>query len=109
MIDIAAIKDWLGLIALLISVGTSIVLFVGSGAKRNSAKLEKQEEKLTEHDRRIQRLESTLEHLPSRETTHKLELALEQIAGQLAVMDARLKPIEPAIYRLQEALVEKSK
>lgn len=109
MIDIGALKDWLGVIAVLISIGTSIVLFVGSGAKRNAEKIDKQESKLTDHDRRIQRLEGEIEHLPKRETAHNLELALVRITGRLDTMDERLTPIAATSVRLQEFLLEQAK
>lgn len=114
--DVSVLKDWLGLIALLISIGTSVVLFVGSGAKKNSARIEELDADLTAHDRRIQKIESDLGHLPDRETIHKLELAIAdlsgglrameaQIEGQLKAMDERLKPISQTTIRLQEFLI----
>lgn len=109
MIEVSALKDWLGLVALLISIGTSVVLFVGSGSKRNAEKIDKQESKLTDHDRRIQRLEAEVSHLPNRETAHKLELALVQISGRLDTLDERLTPIAATSVRLQEFLLEQAK
>lgn len=120
MIEVSALKDWLGLISLMISVGTSIVLFVGSGSKKNAEQLEKLEEKVGDHGGRISAIETNMMHLPSRETAHKLELALAQISGRLDSMDAqiegrmnamdeRLKPIAATSERLHELLMEQAR
>ncbi len=95
----------LGLIALL---GHAKGYF-SSGEKTNSARLEKVESKLVDHDRRIQAAEAEIQHLPDKDTAHKLELALIQISGRLDTLDERLSPIAATSVRLQEYLLDQAK
>ncbi|WCA60276.1 DUF2730 family protein [Agrobacterium tumefaciens] len=71
-----------------------------------STAITKVDQKLIEHDRRIQTVESELRHMPSKETTHQLERTMERILGRLDTMDERLKPIAATNHRLQEYLLE---
>lgn len=109
MIEIAALKDWLGLISLLISVGTSIVLFVGSGSKKNAERLDKQEIRLGEHDRLIQKIVGELEHLPNRDSLHRLEMNMEKLNARLDVFAESLKPIRNNTELLNDLLREQVK
>ena len=92
----------LGLIALL---GHAKGYF-SSGEKTLGDRVKMAEKKLIEHDRRIQAVEGEIKHLPDRETTHRMELAMSEINGKLNVMAERLKPIEAIGERLQETLME---
>ncbi|MBX3580817.1 MAG: DUF2730 family protein [Rhizobiaceae bacterium] len=97
--DLAPLVPWVSFAALLISVGASLYTMLTSGAKANQTKL-------TDHDRRIQHLENELKHLPDRDQTHRLEIGLEKLTGQMAMFDERLKPIAAISTRLQEFLIE---
>ncbi len=77
--------------------------------KRMDERLAKAESKLVEYDRRIQAIEGKIKHLPDRETTHRMELAMSEINGKLNVMAERLKPIEAIGERLQETLMEQAR
>jgi len=72
-------------------------------------KVEKIEAELVGNDRRIQAIEGEIKHLPDRETTHRMELAMTEISGKLNVMAERLKPIEAIGERLQETLMEQAR
>ena len=63
---------------------------------------------LVEHDRRIQTIEGEIKHLPDRDTTHRMELAMAEISGNLNVMAERLKPIEAIGERLQNTLLNRA-
>lgn len=107
--DVSVMKDWLGLIALLISIGTSVVLFVGSGSKKNAEKIEKQQSQLNDHDRRIQNLEGELGHLPKATALHELELNMEKLNAQIAVLTESLKPIRANAELINDLLREQVK
>jgi len=101
MMDVSPLKDWLGLIALLISVGSSIVLFLKSDAKKAA-------ETLVTHDRRIQAVEAELQHMPSKETVHKLQLDLTEMKGQMASMVKSSEATERATRRVEDFLMSKA-
>ncbi len=110
--DIAAIVPWLSAAALLISIGTAISTIVNAGAKANGAKL-------ADHEGRLTKLEGDFKHLPSRDATHQLELAVKdltaatktmeaKLAGRMDALDERLKPVAATSARLQEHLLRQA-
>ena len=119
------LKDWLGLVALLISVGSFFYNSVTSGgskalkkvddlAESTSEKIEQLEKEIdarTEKadrdaslkgesimqrfallDLQMAKFDEALKHLPDREQSHRLELALAKLTGQMEA-DARLADI----------------
>jgi len=50
-----------------------------------------------------------IRHLPSRDQTHELALALRDMRGELSVLTERLKPISHTSERLQEWLIDEAK
>ena len=53
--------------------------------------------------------ENELEHLPNKETTHRLETTMARLEGELRVMAESLKPVARISERLQEFLLEQVK
>lgn len=112
----AIIGFLLGCVNLIAAVRTML----SAGEKKLDERQVKSESKLIEHDRRIQAIEGDLKHLPDRNTTHRLELMMEQVVGRLntmekaqdgrfSTMEERLKPIQAVGERLEEVLVEQAK
>ena len=52
-------------------------------------------------------IESDLKHLPDKETTHRLEVALGEVKTEMGRLTERMKPIANMADRMQEALIEK--
>lgn len=108
ILDLAAVS---GMVALALSTlnlfGLLRNMFT-SGERKLDERVAKVESKLIEHDRRVQAVENEMKHLPDRDTAHKLEIAMERIAGRLDAMDERLRPIANTNHRLQEFLLEQA-
>lgn len=109
----ADIIPWLTLFLSSVAVFGVVKGWMSSGEKEMSKSIasvrkdvDAQTTKLTDHDRRIQSVETEMKHLPNRETAHALELALSRINGRLDTMDERLKPLAATTHRLQEYLME---
>lgn len=114
------VSQYLGLALAIIALLGHAKGYFSSGEKTLTARVGKVEEKLVEHDRRIQAVESDIEHLPDRETTHRMEVAMTKIigrldaqeaalAGRFETMDERLKPIQAIGERLQDVLIEQAR
>ncbi|TBZ98253.1 DUF2730 family protein [Rhizobium leguminosarum bv. viciae] len=124
------LKDIVLYVSLFLNTANAIALvksFFSSGEKQLADKISKlesktdaNEKKLTEHDRRVQMLESDMKHLPDRDTTHRIEMTMAQImgrldaqdatlAGRFSAMDERLKPIQAIGERLQDVLIEQAR
>lgn len=59
-------------------------------------------------NREVAKLADVVEHMPDKETTHRLEIALEGMRGEVRVLSERIKPVSAISERLQEAMLERS-
>lgn len=107
--DLATATPIVAFILAAIALATQVKSILSSGEKKLDERLTKAEGKLVEYDRRIQTIESEMHHLPDRETTHKMQISMERIAGRLDTMDERLRPIAATNHRLQEYLLEQAR
>ncbi|CDZ32200.1 Kinesin protein [Neorhizobium galegae bv. officinalis] len=118
--EISVLLPWVSGAISVITLLTLLKNMLSSGEKKLEERATKVENKLVEHDRRIQAIESDLKHLPDRETTHRIEMTMAQImgrldaqdatlAGRFEAMDERLKPIQAIGERLQDALIEQAR
>ncbi len=56
---------------------------------------------------KITRIEGELKHLPDKDSTHRLEIALGKMEAELGKLAAQVKPIAHMADRMQEAMLEK--
>lgn len=128
--DLAMVMPWVVALNTLISLGTIVYAVLTSSAKtalaeitalkeaieadRNKARQERQSqsdtmvERFAGFDKRLQRIEVDLAHLPKNEQTHALELAVERLTGRMEILDERLKPVAAISDRLQEFLLDQA-
>lgn len=105
------ILPWLSLASLILAIGTSAWTIL----KSPSAKLEKRvETEVGQLDRRMDHVESRtakieveLEHMPTRDGAHRLELAVTELNGKMEVLHERLKPVAAIADRMQDLLLHK--
>lgn len=109
MMDVAPLVPWIALAISSITLFGLVKNLLNSGEKEMKERQDKAEKTLIDHDRRIQTVESEMNHLPDRETTHKMQISMERIAGRLDTMDERLRPIAATNHRLQEYLLEQAR
>lgn len=108
IVDFASVLPWVSGLISIITLLTLLKNILSSGEKKLGEDLAEAKKKLVEHDRRIQTIEGEIKHLPDRETTHRMELAMTEISGKLNVMAERLKPIEAIGERLQNTLLNRA-
>lgn len=98
--DLNALMPWLGAIALIISVGTTITTFLTSGSKENS-------KTIADHERRIQAIEMEIKHLPEQGMVHALQLTLKDIQIEMASIKAATEQSTRTSRRVEEYLLGK--
>ena len=98
------IRAWLGLIALLISVGSAVYAFVTARSKTNSERLDAIDKRLGGHADRIQNLESEVKHLPNKDEVNNLQLSLTRMEGAVAVLTERIEGIGGTVTRIDSYL-----
>jgi len=102
------LKEYAGLLAVLISIGSTVWLWLTAGSRSNTDELRKVGEALDGHDRRIQSVEQEIKHMPSRETVHKLELTMKDMQTQLAAMAASSEATERTARRVEQFLIDRA-
>ncbi|WP_316191273.1 MULTISPECIES: DUF2730 family protein [unclassified Bradyrhizobium] len=56
---------------------------------------------------RLTRLEADMAHLPDKDVTHRLEMALGSMQAEMRELNAKVRPIAAMADRIQEVMVEK--
>lgn len=97
--ELGNLAQW---VALAVSIATVVFQTVSLRTKASA-------EKLGDLERRLTGLEGEVRHLPSRDSTHKMEIQLEKMNGQLLIMAERLAPMAATSERLQEFLLDEAK
>jgi len=98
-------KEWLGAAALVISIGVTIYAWMTARSKVNAEHLKAVDGGMKEHDRRIQNLESEIQHMPSKDSQHKLELSIAQMSGEMKTMSANMDSMTRTTRRMEEYLL----
>lgn len=107
--DPITVNPWLGLALSAIALLTALKGWISSGEKKNTSDIADLQKDLSAVTTRVQTIEGDLRHLPDRDATHRLELALSEMNGRLSSMDERLKPVAAIGERLQELLMQQVK
>lgn len=111
------LKDWLGLVAIVIAVGTSIWNIISSGSKKTASDLadfrkEDAEDKkalleaVAALGQRTQALEIGMQHLPDAKAVYDLRLALEQLSGKLGRMEENQIGMSRTVLQVQDFLMK---
>ncbi|MBS7586422.1 DUF2730 family protein [Ancylobacter defluvii] len=66
-------------------------------------------EQLADVDRRLGAAEMTIRHLPDKDMSHRLEMAIARLEGRMETMDERLKPVAVMAARVQERMFEETR
>jgi len=93
-------------IASLLAVMLSLYTLVTARNKKDVADLV---EGRASHEIRLTTLEGEVRHLPDKNAVHELQLAIEQVKGQLGIIVERVGPIKAIAERLQESMLEHGK
>lgn len=115
-LSLAPLVPWLTLLAVALSVGTTVWNLLGAGAKRAAERIEGHARRLGDHDQRLSALEQTQRSLPTKDDMHALHLGMSEMRGDLremrAAMDGNMKVmgrLETIVTRHEDHLLEGSK
>ncbi len=76
--------------------------------KASADRLEALEDRVDKAEDRVSRAESRLEHVPDKDVSHRLEMAIARLEGRMETMDERLKPVAAMANRVHERLFEEA-
>ena len=109
MMGVSEIKEWLGIIAIIISVGATIYAWITARSQKNSTRLVGVQKKMVEYDRRIQSLESEFKHLPTHEQVSELRVAIAELTGVTNSTQATVSSTNNAVKRLEQNFLDYKK
>ncbi len=109
MMDINIVGSWLGVVLAVIAILGHLKIFFGSGEAANAKKLEANEKKLTDHDRRIQTVEGELKHMPSKDMVNDIRLAMADMKGTVGTLTETLASVSRTVHRIDDYLREDAK
>lgn len=118
--DATFLKDWLGVAALLISVGGAFYAWVAaSGNKALKAVDDMKREALAEDKRvsehmgalekRVSAIESELKHLPTKEDLDDLKDRLADLSKEVAVSNKSMEAMQNVIKRVDDFVMRAGK
>ena len=98
------VKSWAGLLAVLISLGTTLWMWITAGSRSNTAELKTVNDILIKHSERIQTLEQEVKHLPDKDTVVELKLAISDLKGTVGRLDESLSGVQRTVLRIDDYL-----
>ncbi len=93
----------------LLAIASMIYTWLTARSRVNADEIKSLGERSREHDRRIDRIEKDIEHLPDRNHAHSTNVELANMRGEIQILNERLKPVAAISERLQEFLLEEAK
>ncbi|ETD85736.1 DUF2730 family protein [Rhodobacter capsulatus] len=102
VLNISPIVVWAVALSQLLTFGLTIWNLMASGSRANAKRLAEQAAVLDAHNLRITGLETGRSQLPSNKDLHELELAMEQLKGDIRAMTAAMTGQSAIMERLEQ-------
>jgi hypothetical protein len=108
MMDPAVVTPWVALVALILSIVNTVSVWVarpGRVAKaRHDALSETVNDNLKAHDRRIQKVENDLAHLPSITAVVDLKVSMAEVQGDVERIEETLGWVKNTVQSMDDYL-----
>jgi hypothetical protein len=107
--DLSILMPWVGAALSIIALVTQAKSFFSSGEKALDKRLETAEKTLIDHDRRVQKMENELAHLPDKDTVLDLKLALAELKGTVSTLGETVGSVSRTVHRIDDFLRQEGK
>lgn len=104
--ELQLLLPWLSGLVGLASLTYTIVSNRGKAAEARVTMLET---RIALQERLMTEVKGELEHVPGKDSAHRLEMSVERLEGRFMVLDERLKPMASTVERLQEFLLDQAR
>jgi uncharacterized protein YacL (UPF0231 family) len=105
--DMQFLKDWSGLLAVLISIGGSLFAWLTAGSKQNSQELVEVNKSIDLVETRLTKIEAEMKHLPDEKALMALKLDITEMKGSFGRMEESISGITRTVHRVEEYLLNK--
>lgn len=103
--EFGILKDFFGLIAIAISLGTGAYAFMTSKSRVNEEHLKRVDERLSDHDNQITSIKNDLKHLPGTDDVTELKLGLVELKGTVGRLEENMGSTSRTVHRMEEFLM----
>lgn len=107
MSGFADFKDTLYVIAILVSLASTFYLWVTAGSRGNEKGLKELGDKVGAIDMRVAKIEGEIQHLPTKESQHRIELSISEISGDMKQMAEAQKSTTMTVRRMEDVLMKR--
>ena len=104
LVDTELIRNWVAVIALVISASSVIVVWLKAPGQSIARKLGEIREDLKKHDRRIQRVEQEIKHLPTSEEVAELQIGVTRLEGDMKRIEETLGGVKSTVQSIDNYL-----
>jgi hypothetical protein len=101
VLNISPIVVWVVALSQLLTFGLTIWGLMSSGSRANAKRIEDHGKRIDDHGLRINGLEQGQRAMPSKDDMHELELAMEQLKGEMKTMSAVMTGNQQIMERLE--------
>jgi uncharacterized coiled-coil protein SlyX len=109
MSDLSFIKEWLSVVATGGVIASFILINWLRGQFTSVERFETAAKKIEILEDRVSKTEGQIEHLPDRNTAHRMEMAIARLEGRFEILDERLKPVSAMASRMQDYLMDEAR
>jgi Protein of unknown function (DUF2730) len=95
---------WAGLISLVLTIVNMAWILVNRGTDEFSKKQQRHEDKLIDHDRRVQAIEGELKHVPSKDQFQTMQLVVAKLEGHMGKVESEVSTINHTVRRIDDYL-----
>lgn len=100
-------KDTIIVINILVALCAIFYSWLTARSRGNQKGLKNLEEKVNGIDRRVAKIEGEMEHLPTKDGQHRLELAMSDMAGDMKKMTEALQGTKNTVARMETVLMDR--
>jgi len=102
--DISPLKDWLAVIGSMVAVGTAIYAILTARASKALSEVARIDHELSAINARVLKVETSIEHMPSREDLQRLEGIIQSTDRVVVRLEERMVTLVASVERIQSFL-----
>lgn len=101
------LKDWSGLVATFISIGSVIYAWLTAGSRANTNALKDLSKRIDAVEEGLVEIKAEIKHLPDEKALTQLKLELADMRGGLGRMEENITSMSRTVHRVEEYLLRK--
>lgn len=105
--DVQFLKDWGGVVATFIGIGSFLYAWLTSGSKTNAEQLNGVTARLAAVEDRLTKIDAEMAHLPDEKALMELKLDLTEMKGTFGRLEESITGITRTVHRVEEYLLKK--